>query len=63
MSEIYQFVWGEVTAIREACDLVRNLDTKIVFAHIETENYDLDIDRQGIAIRIPHDPKLDENRR
>jgi len=27
---------------------------------VETEDFDLDVDRIGLVIRIPHDPKTDK---
>jgi len=63
MAETYRFVWGEVKAIVEGCNLAKRMGEEITFAHVETEAFDLDVDRIGLVIRIPHDPKLDREGR
>ncbi|MBA7550900.1 hypothetical protein ES705_43430 [subsurface metagenome] len=62
MAETYQFVWGEVGHIRRAIGVARRLVNDVEYAHIETDSYDLDMDRIGIRIRIPHDRVLTEAR-
>ena len=62
MSEEYRFIWGEVKAIEDACSLATILTEKVLFGHLETEDFDLDFDRIGIVVRIPHDRKLNEER-
>jgi len=63
MSETYQFVWGEVDYIESAICMAKRIIDEAEYAHIETEHYDLDTDKIGIRIRIPHDPGLDEERK
>ncbi|MBA7687658.1 hypothetical protein ES703_96122 [subsurface metagenome] len=63
MGETYQFVWGEVGHIRRAIGIARKLVNDVEYAHIETDNYDLDMDRIGIRITIPHMKVLDEERK
>jgi len=63
MSETYRFVWGEIDQINDACNMAKSLVGEVVFGHLETERYDLDMDRIGVVIRIPHDTGLDKNGR
>lgn len=63
MSQTYQFVWGEVGHIRRAIGVARKLVNDAEYAHIETDSYDLDMDKIGIRIRIPHDRVLTEERK
>jgi len=63
MAETYQFTWGEVGHIRRAIGIARKLVNDVEYAHIETDEYDLDIDRIGIRITIPHMKVLDEERK
>lgn len=63
MAEEYKFVWGEVGHIRRAIGLARRIVNDAEYAHIETDDYDLDMDRIGIRITIPHDPVLTEERK
>ncbi len=63
MPETYQFVWGEVPAIKRAIALAENIMQDLDYAHIERKDFDLDIDNTGIRIRIPHDGDLDVGRK
>jgi len=63
MAETYQFVWGEVPAIKRAIALAETVMKDLDYAHIERKDFDLDIDNIGIRIRIPHDGHLDEERK
>ncbi|MBA7525252.1 hypothetical protein ES705_17403 [subsurface metagenome] len=58
MSEEYRFVWGEVNQIVDGCKMARGLIGEVLYGHLETERFDLDFDRIGVVIRIPHDPNL-----
>ncbi|MBA7612240.1 hypothetical protein ES703_19476 [subsurface metagenome] len=62
MAECYQFTWGEVHAIELAIRLGQRLMNQIEYAHIEAKDFDLDMDKIGIRIRIPHDRLLTEER-
>jgi len=62
MAETYRFIWGEVKAIVNGCVLAEKMGDEVTFAHVETEEYDLDFDRIGVVIRIPHDPNLNKER-
>ncbi|MBA7626977.1 hypothetical protein ES703_34438 [subsurface metagenome] len=55
MAEIYKFAWGEVGHIRRAIGIARRLVNDVEYAHIETDDYDLEMDKIGIRIHIPHD--------
>lgn len=63
MAETYRFVWGEVKVIIDACTLATQMPADTTYGHIETEDYDLDFDRIGIVIHIPHDRNLNKERR
>lgn len=63
MSEKYRFVFGEVKAIGDACALVQRMGDEVNYAHVETHEYDMDVDLVGVVIQIPHDFKLDHERR
>ena len=63
MAETYHFVWGEVPALIKAMELAEQIEDIVDYAHLETEEYDLDMDRTAIRIRIPHDPVLTEERK
>ena len=62
MSETYRFVWGEVKAVMDGCKLARKLTDEVEYGHLETGDFDLDFDRIGVVIRIPHDLNLDRER-
>lgn len=63
MSEIYKFVWREVPAIESALKLIDKVKEDVEYGHLETGDYDVDFDLTGIQIRIPHDLKLNIERR
>jgi len=63
MAETYRFVWGEVNQVIDGCKMARTLIGEVVYGHLETERFDLDFDRIGVVIRIPHDPILTEERK
>jgi len=63
MAETYQFTWGEVETIEVAIALTRKFLKEVDYAHIETQDFDLDMDQIGMRIRIPHDAVLTEERK
>ena len=63
MAETYQFVWPQINIIEQAVCLANRIKVDADYAHIETEHYDLDLNRAGVRIRIPHDSDLDEERK
>ena len=63
MSETYQFIWGEVGIIKRAIALAEGLTDDANYSHIETKDFDLDADRIGIRVTIPHMKALDEERK
>lgn len=63
MAETYQFTWGEVEIIEISIALTRKFLEEVDYAHIETKAFDLDLDKIGMRIRIPHDGDLDHERR
>ena len=63
MGETYQFVWGEVPHIERAICLAKRIIHDAKYAHIETEGFDLDTDKIGIRVTIPHMKALDEERK
>ena len=63
MAETYQFTWKEVEHIKRAITLAEGLASDADYTHLETQHFDLDMDRIGIRIRIPHDGDLDEERK
>jgi len=63
MAETYQFTWAEVEYIEIAIGLTRKFLEEVDFAHIETKSFDLDMDKIGMRITIPHDQVLDEERK
>jgi len=63
MAETYQFTWGEVEVIEIAIALTRKFLEEVDYAHVEIKSFDLDMDKIGMRIRIPHDPGLDEERK
>ena len=63
MAETYQLTWGEANHMRDAINLAKQVPDDADYAHLETKAFDLDIDRIGISVRIPHDSGLDEERK
>lgn len=63
MPDTYQFTWGEVEYIEIAIALTRKFLEEVDFAHIETKGFDLDMDKIGMRVTIPHDRGLDEERK
>lgn len=63
MAETHQFTWGEVEVVEIAIALTRKFLEEVDYAHIETKSFDLDLDKIGMRVRIPHDPDLDEERK
>lgn len=63
MAETYQFTWGELTIIERAIPLAKLTSDEANYTHIETKDFDLDVDRIGMRITIPHDPVLTEERK
>lgn len=49
--------------MRDAINLAKQVPDDADYAHLETKAFDLDIDRIGISVRIPHDSGLDEERK
>lgn len=62
MSEIYQFTWGETRQVKAAISLAEKIMCDTEYGHIETKDFDLDIDKIGIRVRIPHDRELNDQR-
>lgn len=54
MSETYNFVWGEVPTIKEAIRKAESVMLHTNICHIETDDFDLDFNLNGITIHIPH---------
>ena len=63
MAETYQFTWGEVEIIEIAIGLSKKILDAANYTHIETKAFDLDTDKIGIRVTIPHDRDLDEERK
>ena len=63
MAEMYQFTWDDVEVIELAIGLAKKFLGAADYSHIETKSFDLDTDKTGIRITIPHDPDLDEERK
>jgi len=63
MAETYQLTWGEANQVRSAIDLAKSITDEADFVHIETKAFDLDIDRIGIRVTIPHNGHLHEERK
>ena len=63
MGETYQFVWGEVEQIERAICLAKRIMHDAEYSHIETASFDLDTDKIGIRVTIPHMTALDEERK
>lgn len=63
MPETYQFVWGQVEQIERAICLAKRIMHDAEYSHIETASFDLDTDKIGIRVRIPHDKVLTEERK
>jgi len=58
MAQTYQFTWGEVDVLEIAIALSKKILDAADYTHIETKAFDLETDKIGIRIRIPHDPDL-----
>jgi len=63
MAETYQFTWREVEVIEIAIALSKKILDAADYTHIETKAFDLDTDKIGVRITIPHDSDLDEERK
>ncbi|MBA7478653.1 hypothetical protein ES707_14081 [subsurface metagenome] len=63
MGETYQFVWGEVDHIERAIVLAKRVGNDANYMHLETQEFDLDVDNIGIRITIPHMKVLNEERK
>jgi len=63
MPDTYQFTWEEANHIRAAIDTAKNIPEGINYCHLETNHFDLDIDRIGLRVSIPHSSILDEERK
>lgn len=62
MGETYQYTWAEVEVIEIAIALSKKILDAADYTHIETKAFDLETDKIGIRIRIPHDPDLHAER-
>lgn len=62
MSETYQFTWGQVEVIEIAIALSKKILDACDYSHIETKAFDLDTDKIGIRIQIPHNRELNAGR-
>lgn len=62
MAMTYQFTWTEIEHIETALALAKKLVDDVNIAHVETDNFDLDIDQIGARVRIPHDRVLTAGR-
>lgn len=63
MAEEFRFTWGEIEVVEIAIALTRKFLEEVDYAHIETKAFDLDMDKIGMRVTMPHDPVLDEERK
>jgi len=63
MAQTFQLTWGEANQIRSAIDLAKSITDEADYVHLETKAFDLDIDRIGMRVTIPHMKVLDEERK
>lgn len=62
MAQVYQFTWTEIEHIKTALALAKKLVDDVNIAHVETDDFDLNIDQIGATIRVPHDRVLTAGR-